>query len=434
LSHQVVPIPRRHDISLEEFDRDFASLSRPVIISGATADWPAVKWTRQDLRQKCGGRPLILPCGENHVKIRSPSSSREAWGGLQEARLTKSGAPQTIAELMDAQDAGEGYYLHDAPIDLMCPELLTDEIVLATKYFPEDITEQLPLHWLKQDSGHECIPNSDLQGHGHGFPSMFVAGEKTGSKLHVDAKFTRFYMVVLDGQKEWRMFNASDIPALLPDGEKFPTRLGADAFDMDEAKHPELAKTTVFAGTAHKGDIVFVPENWPHQVRNSGPTFAIAVNLVDQYNLQMHMEYIRWEAKSNRAAARELGLYQLPGFPFVERPSGQHRDETFLAYWQRQRWPDSSSSPGTSKHPNVPGTAAPESFWQHFEKPITSVPGSKNDAMLQLHECSDRSEDCEDEAGEGVCARRPMMMQKRCPLSCGACSSGIAPAAKDTDL
>merc|ERR1712216_45970 len=189
-----VPIERRHNISLAEFDRDFASTSRPVIISGATTAWPALAWSRADLRRMCGARLLSEPCenGEHSVQIHSDDHTH--WAGLEDADLQRNGV-RTVADLIDAQDSGAKLYLFDASLDLICPEMLITGAVLAPRYFPEDITEQLPLPWLKQDAGHGCVPRADPEGHGHGFPSIFIGGASTESKLHVDSKCTRFYMV-----------------------------------------------------------------------------------------------------------------------------------------------------------------------------------------------------------------------------------------------
>jgi len=99
----------------------------------------------------------------------------------------------------------------------------------------------------------------------------------SGSKLHVDAKVTRFYMVVLSGTKEWRMFNASDRFLLggdnhgrNRDGSKtlHPTVLSVDAFDP-KLKESFKHDIKMWEGVAQQGDIVFVPESWPHQVRKT---------------------------------------------------------------------------------------------------------------------------------------------------------------------
>ena len=45
----------------------------------------------------------------------------------------------------------------------------------------------------------------------------------------------------------------------------------------------------LWEGTAHGGDIIFVPDSWPHQVKNLSPTIAVATNYIDQFNLKAHL-------------------------------------------------------------------------------------------------------------------------------------------------
>jgi len=426
---RIVPIERRNNISLEEFDRDFATKSRPVIISGSIEHWPARHWSRQDLRQRCGSRKLVQAC-DNSVDVKALAKrggSRRWWAGLEESDLSRKGMPQTVGELMDAQDIGSPMYLHDAPIDKICPELLIDKDVFAPKYFPEDITEQLPLHWLKEDAGHTCLPNADPTGNSHGFPSMFIAGANTESKLHIDAKYTRFYMVVLHGTKDWIMFNSSDIPHLDPEGRDstmFPVNLGADGFKLAETPE-KLPGVDMFTGTAHAGDIVFVPENWPHQVRNKGATFAMANNYVDRFNLKMHLKYIKWEATRSKQAALELKLYQSPGFPLVNRPGPGHQDEPFVEYWERQRH-SILVLPGGEDHPG--------DFWEEWETTPEDPRLVHDPGMLEADACEDQHRQCRAMADRGQCIQRPWSMRKECPRSCGGCTSRLAITGAKSEL
>lgn len=41
----VVQVPARYNLSLEEFEREFASRSLPVILRGAADHWPMVQWS-----------------------------------------------------------------------------------------------------------------------------------------------------------------------------------------------------------------------------------------------------------------------------------------------------------------------------------------------------------------------------------------------------
>ena len=154
-------IDRREKLSLREFEEEYASLSKPVIITGAVNHWPAIRWgdvksARAALRRKCGGRRLVLPCDgdEDNVEtqIKIPPAHRDdtdrLWAGLEDIAVED--APDTLGMLMDQQENERPeIQLHDHPLDRLCPQLLIDADVKAPKYFPEDYTEQLPVEHLQ---------------------------------------------------------------------------------------------------------------------------------------------------------------------------------------------------------------------------------------------------------------------------------------------
>ena len=101
---KVVQIPRRHNPTLAEFNRDFGSTSLPVIISGSTSDWGALNYSREEIRRKCGGRKMIEPCDEQHqVKVRG---SVGEWAGVRELSEEEVGN-KSLNDIMDLQDRGD---------------------------------------------------------------------------------------------------------------------------------------------------------------------------------------------------------------------------------------------------------------------------------------------------------------------------------------
>ena len=164
-----VPIDRRSNLSMEEFEESYASRGRPVIITDSINDWPAVRWgksgvdaARRALRDKCGHRRLVSPCDlsdggslddvETQVKMPPASGDwRRHWAGLQDVPANH--VPANLGELMEWQetrkDHGKEIQLHDHPLDRLCPSLLMDGDVRVPKYFPEDFSEQLPVPHLQ---------------------------------------------------------------------------------------------------------------------------------------------------------------------------------------------------------------------------------------------------------------------------------------------
>ncbi|MBI3231005.1 MAG: cupin-like domain-containing protein [Burkholderiales bacterium] len=67
LSHlQNHEIPRRHQLSREEFLQDYYSQNKPVIITGMMHDWPALaKWNLDYFRQTCGDAEVEVQYGRS---------------------------------------------------------------------------------------------------------------------------------------------------------------------------------------------------------------------------------------------------------------------------------------------------------------------------------------------------------------------------------
>jgi len=52
----IVQVPIRENLSVEDFERDFASQSTPVVLRGAASHWLMTQWpdTRAGIRDICG--------------------------------------------------------------------------------------------------------------------------------------------------------------------------------------------------------------------------------------------------------------------------------------------------------------------------------------------------------------------------------------------
>ena len=96
-------------------------------------------------------------------------------------------------------------YLNDASIDLLCPALLPE--LRVPRFFPIDYQLQMRnLHDFDgRHPGYRCSDIGGVQ-----WPSLFIGGPSTGSRLHVDSHGTRFWMGVLEGTKTFRLVSPRD--------------------------------------------------------------------------------------------------------------------------------------------------------------------------------------------------------------------------------
>lgn len=113
-----------------------------------------------------------------------------------------------------------------------------------------------------------------------------------------DAFGSNFWMLLVEGRKHWSFFSARDLPALRP---TYP-------FSFDPVFPPDAA-----AGCGAEpsevelaaGELLFVPANCPHEVRNLTATVALSGNYVDESNISACLEALHREALTS-ARAREL--------------------------------------------------------------------------------------------------------------------------------
>lgn len=329
-------IPRENNISFAEFREKYLATSLPVIVSGAMEDWPASSYTFADIDAVCGARPLYTECrpSEGFVKYRHTTAA-EKWGALATLPRDDSvlaNVSQLIAvqadpsfEMLVHMHGGEygesgqkvrvrgpELYLHDAMLELFCPELL--EKLRAPRYFPVDYLRQIGPHRPPSD----CLSYSF-------HPSLFLGAAHTQSGLHRDSRSSRFWMAVIKGTKTFRILDPADSLTLKA---RRPTecdeRVARVLANASRTLRPNLVAETcpgftfdlfggdgdaegfaaglgpnvdggdvrVWEGDVRAGDIIFIPEYWAHAVLNHDPTIAISYNFVDEYNLKSQQQLL----------------------------------------------------------------------------------------------------------------------------------------------
>merc|ERR1711907_442864 len=340
---RVVPGKRvSHPMSIEEFQNTYAqpgSEARPVVLSGAAKAWPAMQWTLDKLKSKCGAQMLEKKCqGDGRVlRTYNPNSTKATWAGMQDVDGATQGI-NTVSDYVNVVHNGADLYLHDAGIDSMCPELLND--LRVPKYFQLDFQKQLPDDIR---SRHKCN-TSDNGGPTH--PSIFLGQSRSVTGLHIDSRATRFWMAVLKGTKTFRLVNPRYMESLAPVYAANPNvvHLDVDLFAPDEQRLPSLRNLEVLEMTLHAGDIVFIPEGWPHQVVNEESSIAISYNYIDTATQAGHEEYLQNSAKYLTQGSADQTIAQLQviwmkmskDYPVLNQ-SYSDGDVSWSEFFQRQR-------------------------------------------------------------------------------------------------
>jgi hypothetical protein len=176
---------------------------------------------------------------------------------------------------------------------------------------------------------------------------FFAGGDGTGSALHYDP--TDNYMLILQGEKH---------VVLLPPGRLKEMRVtpvwqpysGVSRMDARAVDAYIRGRGDAWHCSARPGDLMYLPQNWWHQVRNRGLTLGVSLSFQwstpsllrwRQARLHLRLEIERWLSAHPTVAAR------------IDRYLESY------GWWQASRKPRSIRTPRSSPRPNAPHADSP---------------------------------------------------------------------------
>lgn len=228
-------IPRRRNLSKEDFLKEFFVPGKPVIIEDLTKDWPAYqKWDFEYFRKMAGD--VVVPVYDG-----KPAKGRENSHG-----------PAMKIPFREYIDI-----LKKGPTDLRmfffnllqnCPELVDD-----FKY-PE-----LGVKFFKK------------------LPVLFVGGEGSKVVMHYDMDLANNFHFNFTGKKKVILY--------APDQTKFLYKVpysivSMEIIDMDNPdfdKYPALAKAQGHLAELKHGECLYIPSEWWHFVKYETPSLSITL-------------------------------------------------------------------------------------------------------------------------------------------------------------
>lgn len=230
-------VDRRESLSAREMLDEYVRPGRPVLLTGATRDWPArTKWSFDFFRQGYGAEPVRV--------------SRAAHDDEADVEMT-------LAEYLDSfgrQAEGKPFYLTSWAFRARHPELLEDFRI--PECLPEDLIGRLP---------EEVRP--DLLW-------LFMGPAGSGIRMHVDVGFSSAWNVQVVGRKRWVLYPPDQEP-LLYGGE-------VDAFRPDLERFPRFALTRPLEVVVGPGEMLYVPSLWWHQTIHLEDGIAVTGNFADR--------------------------------------------------------------------------------------------------------------------------------------------------------
>ena len=261
-SVDIVPYDR---LSYEHFFREYALKRKPVVIKGLANVMARGKtFNLQYLKSACSS-----------MKVKKKSHKADDvqnWAGLIEFGDTTVGKfVDDIAQNItyNAENGSVPYIFDEGLADYPgCPQLLKD--LTIPKYFTQDIGRMMENHRYKTH------------------PSLFVGPKDSSCGLHVDSSSSNFWQALFTGKKKWYFypFEDGDAQILLHDSPFFSSfRVDPHSAPPEDQPLFKFAQENRVEVVVEPGDIIFVPSDTPHAVRNLEDIFAISHNYYDGSNL-----------------------------------------------------------------------------------------------------------------------------------------------------
>jgi hypothetical protein len=263
------------DISYQQFIEEYANPGRPAILRGALSELGAAQWTPESMTRRWGHKVFEIE-----------------------------GKSLTFAQIIAAQMASTpenpAPYFRSIDIETQFPELLPD-LAPGLKYaWPNyRLHKSLFPGWYFETGGHWA--EFFFGGNGGGFPFM-----------HADYPPMHTFIACFYGEKEWIAFSPDQGDKLyLEDTDlQYVCSEIDDIFNPDFDKYPGLRDASPVRARQQAGDLVFMPCNWVHTVRNLSPAISIAVDQLAQscFKEFVHEKYLS-TAKNHPVKARAVNLY-----------------------------------------------------------------------------------------------------------------------------
>lgn len=269
----MLQIDRRSDLSLKEFEEEYVAKSRPVILTDATAHWPArQKWNLDYFAKKYAGKEVHF-------------DNRE-W---------------RIGELVNALRAADGS--GDTPYLKM---------VKLDEQF-EELWEDVGSHALARNNRIKSKLLPFAMRIEQGIVAVFIGAKGSGFKsLHWDYTYLHVFISQIYGDKDAIIFSPADTPHLYPRPQFDNHSEIPDPFNVDLEQFPNFKLANPIHLTIKEGETLFLPGGWWHATNMNHPSIAIAESTLDRFNWDIRKNwYLGHQEKGNVPKPRRqlLSLY-----------------------------------------------------------------------------------------------------------------------------
>jgi len=267
-------IEHREKLSYEQFAKEYLYANKPVVVTDALKDWPALKrWSPEFFKREFGGMKFTLPAeGKGKAEYKGKSDG----GNTVEYTMER-----FIDRVMSSTDENPAPYFRNQVLYELFPSLKQD-IEPLPEYFQPN---WLPDHYMVKYVGEVLNRGAALElyigGRGGAFPV-----------LHYDGAGTHAFLMHVYGQKEFILYPPSQEEYLYPNPEKQNNSLISDIDNPDLKKFPLFAKAEPTVFILEAGELLFIPSHWWHTTKMLSPCISVSANVVNQSNWHELVDFV----------------------------------------------------------------------------------------------------------------------------------------------
>ncbi len=263
-------IERRSKLSYAEFSREYLFPLKPVIITGALEQWPALKrWTPEFFQQEFAGMRFSIP------------SAEYGQAGFKDARPPEYVMEQFIDLVLNSSPEQPAPYLRNKVLYDMFPSLKADI---------QPIPDYVQPNWL----GDHYLVNRVREVLNRGDKiELYIGGR--GAKfpvLHYDGAGTHAFLMQIYGRKEYIVFPPEQEPWMYVAPNKRNLSLLNDVENPDLEKFPLFRNARATRFFLDPGETLFVPSHWWHTAKILSPSITVSFNVLNQSNWHEFVEYV----------------------------------------------------------------------------------------------------------------------------------------------
>ncbi len=231
-------VPRLSKISADAFLSGYFKPQTPVVIEGASREWPAYsKWNFDYIKEVAGDK--IVPLYDDR-----PVDHKEGFN-----------EPHALLKMAD--------YI----------ELLRNK---PTKYriFLWNILKEIPE--LRNDFDYPDFGLKMMKG----LPMLFFGGSDSSTFMHYDIDLANIFHFHFEGEKECVLFSQSQNKYMYKIPHSLISHEGIDFSDPDYEKWPALKHLQGYRANLKHGDMIYIPEGYWHYMRYLTPGFSMSLRAI----------------------------------------------------------------------------------------------------------------------------------------------------------